>query len=310
MHTITVSAIVPCYNVAAYLRDCIESLLKQGDFLQEIICVDDASSDETVSILKEYQTKFPNRILLILNEKNSGASFSRNRALKIAKGNYIQFLDADDFILPNKLKHQLELIRQSAKQVGFIAAGYTRQYEDGSSVQVRIDTDSEWLALMRTRLGCTCSNLWDRETLLHVGGFDENLGSSQEYNLMYRLLHAGAVLLIDTEFFTVARERKSGSISSGNSAAKWKRYCELRKDILNQVKSKKPELIQAATQILFDAIRIWYSFSPDEAFAFFEKEIPKKFQPVVTGTSSSIYVRFYSLFGFKGAERIRKWIGK
>ena len=92
-----VSVIVPIYNTAEYLEECLDSLINQTLEDIEIICVEDKSSDDCLKILKEYSKK-DDRIILIENDSNQGQSISRNNGLKIAKGEYVAFLDSDDWI--------------------------------------------------------------------------------------------------------------------------------------------------------------------------------------------------------------------
>lgn len=94
-----VSVILPTFNAEKYLIECLKSILYQTIEDMEIICVDDFSTDKTRDILNEYK-KFNNNIKIIENRKNLGAAFSRNEAVKKAKGEYIAFCDADD-IYPN-----------------------------------------------------------------------------------------------------------------------------------------------------------------------------------------------------------------
>lgn len=91
-----VSIIVPVYNVEKYLRKCIDSLINQTLNDIEIICINDGSIDKSLKILKEYKNK-DSRIIL-LNQENSGQSVARNRGIEIAKGEYLGFVDPDDWI--------------------------------------------------------------------------------------------------------------------------------------------------------------------------------------------------------------------
>ena len=92
---IKVSVIVPVYNSSKYLKQCLDSILNQSLREIEIICVDDGSTDDSLKILEEYQKK-DNRIS-IFTQKNSGAAVARNKGLDIAKGDYIAFMDPDDY---------------------------------------------------------------------------------------------------------------------------------------------------------------------------------------------------------------------
>lgn len=90
-----VSVIVPVYNVEKYLRQCLDSIINQTLDDIEIICVDDGSTDGSLSILREYTNK--DSRIYILQQQNLRAGIARNNGLKIAKGKYLSFLDSDDF---------------------------------------------------------------------------------------------------------------------------------------------------------------------------------------------------------------------
>lgn len=98
-----ISVIIPVYNSEDYLFVTLNSILKQTYSDLEIICIDNCSTDSSVEIL-EYFSKKDERILILRNIENKGVSFSRNRGLKYAKGDYIFFLDSDDWVSPNTLE--------------------------------------------------------------------------------------------------------------------------------------------------------------------------------------------------------------
>ena len=92
-----ISVVVPIYNVEKYLSKCVDSLLNQTYKNLEIILVNDCSKDNSGEIAKDYAKKHKN-ITFIQNEKNSGLAFTRNAGMKIAKGDYIGFIDSDDYV--------------------------------------------------------------------------------------------------------------------------------------------------------------------------------------------------------------------
>ena len=91
-----VSIIIPVFNVECYLQECLDSVVNQTLKDIEIICIDDGSTDSSLKILQKYK-KQDNRIIL-LTQENKGAHLARTTALKIAKGEYIGFIDSDDWI--------------------------------------------------------------------------------------------------------------------------------------------------------------------------------------------------------------------
>lgn len=93
-----ISVILPVYNVATFLRECLDSILAQTFKETEIICVNDGSTDESLQILKEYAGKEPRMVLL--DQQNQGAAVARNAGLHVARGTYIAILDSDDVYEP------------------------------------------------------------------------------------------------------------------------------------------------------------------------------------------------------------------
>lgn len=98
-NNIKVSVIIPVYNVENYLKKCLDSVINQTLKNIEIICINDGSTDNSLKILEEYSKK-DNRII-VLNQENQGQSIARNNGLKIAKGEFIGFVDSDDYISLN-----------------------------------------------------------------------------------------------------------------------------------------------------------------------------------------------------------------
>ena len=93
-----ISVIVPAYNAEAFIERCLNSLLRQTYENLEIICINDASTDNTAQTVKKINDP---RVRLINNEQNFGISLTRNRGMEIARGKYIGFIDSDDFVDPD-----------------------------------------------------------------------------------------------------------------------------------------------------------------------------------------------------------------
>ena len=107
---ILVSVVMPAYNCAASIGASIESVLCQEVPL-ELIVVNDRSPDDLDAAMAQYLTD--ERVVYVTNEQNMGAAMSRNRAMEMARGKYIAFLDSDDIWLPGKLKKQLDILEES-----------------------------------------------------------------------------------------------------------------------------------------------------------------------------------------------------
>lgn len=121
-----ISIIVPCYNVEAYLCKCVDSLLAQTYKNIEIILVDDGSPDASGAICDEYAQK-DNRIKVI-HKKNGGLSDARNVAIDIAKGEYITFVDSDDFVASDYVETLYHLVKKYQCKVG---VAWLRTFHEG-----------------------------------------------------------------------------------------------------------------------------------------------------------------------------------
>ena len=97
-----ISIITPVYNVSKYLPECITSVLNQAYQDYEMILIDDYSTDDSRKVMQEFSDQ-DSRIKTIYNEKNMGVAKSRNKGIQLAVGEYIYFLDSDDFLTPDAL---------------------------------------------------------------------------------------------------------------------------------------------------------------------------------------------------------------
>lgn len=112
MDSCFLSFIVPVFNAEQYLPECLDSLLQQDIPREEyeIVCVNDGSRDHSLSVLQNYQRRYPN--IVIVDKENGGVTTARNAGLQQAKGDYIWFVDADDYIKANVLATLREKIRE------------------------------------------------------------------------------------------------------------------------------------------------------------------------------------------------------
>ena len=110
-----VSVILPVYNVSDYLRQCMDSIVGQTLKDIEIICVDDGSTDDSLAILKEYEAK--DQRVKVIQQANAGAGAARNKGLEIATGEYLSFLDSDDFFEPDMLEKAWSKAHETRAQV-------------------------------------------------------------------------------------------------------------------------------------------------------------------------------------------------
>ena len=114
--TPSVSVVIPVYNCAPYLRRCLDSVVAQSNSSWEIISVDDGSTDGSVAILREYEGKLSGK-MRVIEQENVGPAKARNRAIDVATGKYLAFLDADDFLDPCCFELALEQAEKLNAQI-------------------------------------------------------------------------------------------------------------------------------------------------------------------------------------------------
>jgi len=270
---LNVSVIIPTYNSAQTINRAIKSVQVQEKCLLEIILVDNGSIDETLAIVNSINDER----LIILNEEKKGASFARNRGLKEAKGKYIQFLDADDELMPGKLKFQFEMC--SENNLDLLVGSYKSIEPGGSEIITHIDKNtSNWLNLFQGRLGNTVSNLWRMEMLERIGGWNENASSSQEADLMFRFLKEKAHVGIDETISTVIFKDAHNRISDTNQLLNAVRFYELRLAMLDWIDiNQENELksnVESYSKSLFHALMSIRKYSRVESQKQFEMTKP------------------------------------
>ena len=110
------SIIIPIYNVEAYLKECLDSILSQDFDDVELICVNDGSTDGSLAILKEYAADYSEKVC-IFTQPNAGLSAARNKAMAEARGEYLLFLDSDDWLTACSLQKLAEIIKSESPDI-------------------------------------------------------------------------------------------------------------------------------------------------------------------------------------------------
>jgi glycosyltransferase involved in cell wall biosynthesis len=266
-----ISIITPCFNSELFIDRAINSVLAQTYKDWELILVNNNSTDKTLDILNSYQDRYPERIR-VFNETKKGAPAARNKGLKEAKGVWIQFLDADDEILPNKLTGQIELADKL--HAGIVASPYRKQGTRGEhyfSFDRMLYTTDVWSALIFSQMGITSSNLWKKELLLAVNGWDENQLASQEYDLMFRILKLNPVVAFDDRSLTIVHFGTWESVSRTVNEKKGRLILESRINLRLRIKQylKENDLLTEGrssliNKFIYDTLVRNYRFRPND----------------------------------------------
>lgn len=208
-----VSLIIPIYNAANYINQTLTCVINQTIFNQmEIILVNDGSKDESKEICEKYTRKYPN--ILLINQDNKGVSEARNTGLKRVTGNYITFLDADDYVESDLYEKELSLIKKSNADIAVI--DFKKVHRDGRNVKYRRDFIKCWSEnqeiLKDFFSGIIGNQVVDK---LFSKSVIENLTFSNKYKIgedmlfMYKALKRASVVVMDSSicgYYYVVRE--------------------------------------------------------------------------------------------------------
>lgn len=160
-----ISIIVPVYNVTSYLPQCLDSLVNQTYRDLEIICVNDGSKDDSLKILEDYAAR--DARIKIISRENRGIAASRNEALEQAQGEWLMFVDSDDWVDIQTCQSAMELAEQY--QADVVMWAYVREFKNQSLPKVILPTLTVWeeniSAFHRRMIGPTNDELTSPDTL-------------------------------------------------------------------------------------------------------------------------------------------------
>lgn len=206
-----VSVIIPTCNRPLELERAIRSVLTQTYPCIEIIVVDDAS---TTIDHKSLRTKYPG-ISLLVNSENKGQSYSRNRGLKIASGTFINFLDDDDELRPEKIQKQIAVFQHSNDPVLGMVTCHVLDNRLGNLKHVKNEVRGNLYKelLSRFQVRGVETTLYKKEVFDRIGGFDETLRAHEEYDLLIRAAEHFSFDFVDE---VLSREHASANQDSLN----------------------------------------------------------------------------------------------
>ncbi len=229
-----VSVIIPTYNRANLVGRAIKSVLNQTYRDFELIIVDDCSTDNTDEVIKEFQ-KIDNRIIYLKHDKNKGGSAARNTGIKVAKGEYVAFLDSDDEWLPEKLEKQIIHLNENHFGALISYTGYIRVNDKGNrSVFIPVKhgdiyNDQLWKDYVSPTSAVMVKSICFKK----VGLFDKSLPARQDYDMWLRISRHYTFDYI-IEPLVLIYDTNSDSISS-NIRARKKAEHLIRLKVIKQI---------------------------------------------------------------------------
>ena len=221
----TVSVVIPAYNVETYIGRAIDSVLAQTRQPDEIIVVDDGSTDKTADVIKSYGSK-----VHYIHQENGGASVARNTGIEAARSEWIAFLDADDEWLPEKLQLQIEHLKRNPDLI-WTYSNYIVRPIGGNAERLTLDPrkyhliqgdkeyfDNFFRSFMQDVVLSTITVIVKKEVLIDVGLFRVGQMWAQDYDLFFRIAYKWPVIGYIPQPLSINHFGRVGSITQNNKS--------------------------------------------------------------------------------------------
>ncbi|MDB9376117.1 glycosyltransferase [Nodularia sphaerocarpa] len=300
-----VSVIIACFNADKWLREAIDSCLQQTYSNIEIIVIDDGSTDNTLEIIKSYENK-----IIWQHLPHQGGNHARNRGFDLSRGEYIQYLDADDYILPEKIERQVKFLEERKADVVYGDWRYQHHLSNGSilldNIQISQSQTDVLASLLANWWVALAALLYKRTAVENSGGWDETLKAAQDRDFFISVVMNKATVVYQPGCYSIYRKYGSVTVSS-SSKTRWvkshyivldktaKKLLEINKLSLEYRHALAKSYLQLARESLFIDYS-QYVYFLNEALAIF---------PEFKGNSKRpIYNFLESIVGFRQTERI------
>tara|TARA_Y100000591_G_scaffold247033_1_gene218094 strand:- start:1752 stop:2669 length:918 start_codon:yes stop_codon:yes gene_type:complete len=191
-----ISVYITSFNKSIFISEAIESVLSQTLKPYELIIIDDASTDNSREIIDGYKNRYPDIIKVLYNEKNLGISRTRNKALEICSGDFVTFLDADDYFYPQKLEFESNLLKNKNVDVVYSNFNYVNE---NNKVLGRFSSDGDTPAqgnifrqTISKKYDVSSGNnyiyeMFYKACINEVGNYDEKIKIWEDWDLRIRM---------------------------------------------------------------------------------------------------------------------------
>lgn len=306
-----VSVLIPCFNAERWIAEAIQSALAQTHSQVEVVVVDDGSTDGSLDIIR----RFDDRIRWETGA-NRGGNAARNRLLDLARGEWVQYLDADDYLLPDKVDQQIRYL-VNHQDTDVLYGLVTREDWSGSRIsrvlQLIPEPHDSWILLARWYLPQTGGPLWRKSTLESVGGWKVDQPCCQEQELYLRLLMANKRFTYCPFNGAMYRIWSDATVCHVDKPRTRRERLEiLRREefFLRSCDQLTALRLHAISQSRFEVARLTWSDDPKEATNIVELLLASdpNFRPLGAQPGGHhpplLYRLLWPLVGFGGAEKV------
>ncbi len=304
-----VSILIPCYNAERWIAQCIGSALAQTWPEKEVVVVDDGSTDGSLAIIQSFGDRIrwdsgPNR----------GGNVTRNRLLELSHGEWLQYLDADDCLLPDKVAGQMGFLHKNPEtDVVFGPVTLEHWSADGKRRELLPipEPHDPWILLARWYLPQTGAPLWRKQSVVDAGGWKNDQPCCQEHELYLRLLMNGARFEYCPHSGAVYRQWSEHTVCKRDPWRTLRAKVEILRCLQAHLRASNqltPGRQDAINQTRFEKARLIWSQDPAFACGLMQmvRETQPDFKPRGNAAPAS-YRLLFKWLGFVIAERVASW---
>jgi glycosyltransferase involved in cell wall biosynthesis len=301
-----VSILIPCYNAERWVAQAIGSALAQTWSDKEIIVVDDGSTDRSLDVIR----KFEGRIRWETGP-NRGGNVARNRLLELARGDWLQYLDADDYLLPHKIAQQMNFIAKCTEPdivFGPVTLEHYSEYGTRQELLLIPEPHDVWVLLASWQLPQTGASLWRKQAIFDVGGWKRDQPCCQEHELYLRLLVGQKRFAYHPTNGAVYRQWSDETVCKKDISEVHRRRLDIEQRLEKHLQEKNKltlDRLRAINQARFQIARIVWQYDSNLAQEIMKNvhRLDPKFSP--KGPAAPAFYRwvFHSL-GFQTAEQL------
>lgn len=251
IHMNTVSVVIPCYNSSETIQRALRSVLAQTYNINEIIVVDDGSTDDSVSKIEALKKNAKDKRIKVVLQENKGPSAARNKGIELANTDLIAFLDADDYWDNDKIQKQIELF---SKRDNCILVACLNQPVNKKDKREKIISINQ--LLFKNYFGT--STVVVRSDVIKKNTFNENQKYSEDYDLWLRLSARGDCFLLMDQL--CHQDDKPLYGSSGLSAKLWEMEKGELSNYFRVFKSRKKSLFLLIIVIVWSICKFMFRF--------------------------------------------------
>jgi glycosyltransferase involved in cell wall biosynthesis len=309
-----VSILIPCYNADRWIQQALASAFNQTYPNIEVIVVDDGSTDYSSDIIRGFSESLSDAQRERFHwetQLNQGGNITRNRLLELSTGEWIQYLDSDDYLQPTKIEKQVQYLNQNPQADVIYSPSIFEYWNHDTSRQEILPIPKPhdpWTLLARWYLPQTGSPLWRKQAIVDVGGWKPEQPCCQEHELYLRLLKAGKQFKYCPDAGSIYRQWSESTVCKRDKSETFRQRLAIEDAIeqhLQNTNQLTPERRYAINQARFECARtIWLSNRTwaNEVITKIQQS-DRSFLPSGAAAPKT-YRLTYKLFGFPMAEQI------